>query len=327
MRLSEIASLPSFALLGPGFCGGGFVLLSPLRSGKGETTLALLEYEQGPGETAFWTGAVDDSPLALDVGAARLEATLEAEGHTKAVTAIREAIAAGDVYQVNLTVRAQLPPVSGDVLFATLCRAAVPPFAAWIRLPDGRELVSASPELFFRTSGLTIQSQPMKGTAGPEDVERLLHSEKDAAELAMITDLVRNDLTRICEPRSVRVDGERRLIALPYAVQTVSEVSGTLLPGTSLEGILAALHPGGSITGAPKHAACRMIQALEDTPRGFYCGTLGLLRVDRSTFSLLIRTASRTAHGWTYGVGGGVVWDSDPARELEEIHVKLGALR
>jgi anthranilate/para-aminobenzoate synthase component I len=289
--------------------------------------VALLGYEQDPRDVSFWTGECDDSPMQIDTAAAPGAASLDTAGHAGSVQAIREAIAAGDVYQVNLTVRARLPPVSGDALFATLCRTAVPPFAAWIRLPDGSEMVSASPELFFETSGARIRSQPMKGTAGAGDVGRLARSVKDAAELAMITDLIRNDLTQICEPRSVRVDDERRFITLPYAVQTVSEVSGSLLPGTSLEQILRALHPGGSITGAPKRAACRLIRELETSPRGYYCGTLGLLRGERSTFSLLIRTASRTPEGWTYGVGGGVVWDSDPVRELEEIQVKLGALR
>jgi anthranilate/para-aminobenzoate synthase component I len=124
----------------------------------------------------------------------------------------------------------------------------------------------------------------------------------------------------------VRVEHERRVLPLPYALQTVSDVAGELLPTATPLAVLAALHPGGSVTGAPKPAALAMIGELETGPRGAYCGTLGVRDGERSVFGLLIRTAERGAGGWEYGVGSGVVYDSDPARELDELRVKLGAL-
>jgi anthranilate/para-aminobenzoate synthase component I len=166
----------------------------------------------------------------------------------------------------------------------------------------------------------------MKGTAGPDAGGFPVSSEKDLSELAMITDLVRNDLTPICRPRSVKVICPRRIIKLPYALQTVSDIIGRTEAGVTPGDVLAALHPGGSVTGAPKSAALTMIRELESTPRGPYCGSLGFLHEGRSTFSLLIRTASQTPSGWVYGVGGGIVYDSDAAREHDELRIKLGAL-
>jgi anthranilate/para-aminobenzoate synthase component I len=167
----------------------------------------------------------------------------------------------------------------------------------------------------------------MKGTSPPNAEARLLASEKDKAELAMITDLVRNDLAPVCEPGSIRVLSARRLRRLPYAIQAVSEVAGTLREGAGPVDVLAALHPGGSVTGAPKAAAVAMIRALEPSPRRLYCGALAHVQEDRAVASLLIRTAERDGAGWTYGVGGGIVWDSDPEAEQREIDIKLGALR
>ena len=142
----------------------------------------------------------------------------------------------------------------------------------------------------------------------------------------MITDLLRNDLTPVCKPRSVRVTNERRTIVLPYAIQTVSDIEGELMDTATPLDVLAVLHPGGSVTGAPKQAALEHIRRLEPTPRGQYCGSLGLWQGDRAVFSILIRTATKTPIGWTYGVGSGVVYDSDAESELRELRIKLGAL-
>jgi para-aminobenzoate synthetase/4-amino-4-deoxychorismate lyase len=167
----------------------------------------------------------------------------------------------------------------------------------------------------------------MKGTARPGAGGQLEASEKDRAELAMITDLLRNDLAQVCRPRSVRVAAERRVLELPYALQTVSDVVGELEQDKTPLDVLATLHPGGSVTGAPKRAAINMIRELEGASRGLYCGSLGFWTGERSTFSLLIRMATRTPAGWIYGVGGGIVFDSDPREELEELETKLGVLR
>jgi para-aminobenzoate synthetase component 1 len=123
------------------------------------------------------------------------------------------------------------------------------------------------------------------------------------------------------------VRAERRLLELPYAVQAVSDVEGELLPGVTALDALDSLHPGGSVTGTPKRAALAMISRLEPSLRGAYCGALGVTDGGRTTASLLIRTAGRDRDGWVYGIGGGIVYDSDAAAEYEEILVKLGALR
>jgi para-aminobenzoate synthetase component I len=348
VKLSEVAVLPSFALLGPGFAGGGYVLVAPLVAAGGSAARVVYASYEARGDAAqcFAGTATRAAALDVDVAAVPITPQLAAEGHTAAVEAIRAAIARGDVYQVNLTLRARLlfaalphprraagtsvTPPDGDagaVLCAALLQRDVPRFFAWVRLPDGTEFVSASPELLFAMRDGVVRCEPMKGTARPEHASELVASDKDRAELAMITDLVRNDLTPVCVPKSVRVTCERRTISLAYAQQTVSDVEGQLLPGRGPLDVLAALHPGGSVTGAPKHAAMAHIRALESTPRGPYCGALGFLERDAATFGLNIRTAWRRPDGWVYGVGGGIVWDSDPERELEEVHLKLGALR
>jgi anthranilate/para-aminobenzoate synthase component I len=327
VRLADLEALPAFALLGPGFGGGEAMLITDLRAASRAPQLIFAAYETRGRDALLLEGKVQRVPALEFPPVATLEPRLDATGHADAVAVIREAIAAGDVYQVCFTARARLAPVSGASLLARMAGRGLPRFAAWVRLPGGEEFVSASPELFFEMEGGRIHSEPMKGTAHPDAAGALAASDKDRAELAMITDLVRHDLTPLCWPRSVVVRSERRFVHLPYATQTVSDIEGELLPGVTALDALDALHPGGSVTGAPKRAARAMIDRLERSPRGAYCGALGLDLDGRTTVSLLIRTASRDAAGWVYGVGGGVVHDSDPDLELEELHVKLGALR
>lgn len=328
MRPASLEPLSSFALLGPGFSGSDWLLLTDLRAEQVAPQLVYLPFE-APGYS--WRGFGGQSQavsVQLDAPPTSLAASLSHRGYRETVERIRDAIAAGDVYQVCYTLRAQLGAVNGAQLLSALCRAGVPRFAAWVRLPDGEEFVSASPELFFEIDGPRIRSEPMKGTARPDLAGRAAFeaSEKERSELAMITDLVRNDLAQVCQPRTVRVACDRRTIELPYAVQTVSEVVGELPPKATPLDALAVLHPGGSVTGTPKLAALEMIRAIEASPRGAYCGTLGLWQGPRAIFSLLIRTAMRQPSGWIYGVGSGIVYDSDADKELDELHVKLGAL-
>ncbi len=337
MTLDDLAALESFALLGPGFGGGAWRLVAPLAPCDplaphvaAGPRLVFCAFEQAGRDALRVTGPVRPLPPDFMRGAdpgGSLHAGLDARGHADAVARIRGAIAAGDVYQVNFTLRANLAAVSGATLLAALVRRDVPRFAAWVRLPDRREFVSASPELLFACAGRAVRAEPMKGTAPPGDHRALFASAKDAAELAMITDLVRNDLWPVCDPGTVHVACARRTLALPYALQAVSDVRGTLREGVTPEDVLAALHPGGSVTGAPKNAALALIRALEESPRGAYCGALGWCEGPDAVFSLLIRTAERTAGGpWVYGVGGGIVYDSDAAAELDEVRLKLGAL-
>lgn len=324
LELSALREQPAFALLGPGFTDGGhWTLVTP---GTGGATVWLAPYETAGADARRFSGEAEPVEVSLAAGEP-LDVTLDETGFVAGVASIREAIAAGDVYQVNLTVRARVAPVDGSALLARLCRRGVPRFAAWVRWPDGVELVSASPELLFEVQGRHVRAEPMKGTAPAGQRAWLEASEKDRAELAMITDLLRDDLNRLCAPRSVDVPCARRFLELPYVVQAVSDVTGTLRAGVTLRDVLGQLHPGGSVTGAPREAARAVIASLERSPRGVYCGALGLEVGAAARFALLIRTAQREPDGaWTYGVGGGITWDSDPAAELAEVRLKLGAL-
>ncbi|MGC4123132.1 MAG: chorismate-binding protein [Myxococcales bacterium] len=327
MKLSAVDRGDPFALLGPGFGRGRMLLVDDLGAAA-STRAPLVAYVPFEArEPTLLGGTARPVDLELDVAPRSLAPALEEQGYREAIETVRETIAAGDVYQVCHTVRARLSPVAGSELFATLCARGVPRFAAWVRLPDGTEFVSASPELFFETDRGRVHTEPMKGTARAGEGGKLDASEKDRAELAMITDLLRNDLTPVCRPRSVEVPCPRRFLELPYALQAVSDVVGELAEGKGPLDVLGALHPGGSVTGAPKKAALELIGKLESSPRGAYCGALGLLEDERSAFSLLIRTATKVADGWVYGVGSGVVYDSSAEAELEELRVKLGALR
>lgn len=324
MNLSELENLDSFALLSPGFGDGYFLLCEELRPSGTNGNLVIQPFE---GPAKWFIASVKEIELNMDVELPGISFSADENGYCEGVETIRNKIAAGDVYQVNLTMRANIEAVSGAELFTLLCKNALPHFAAWVRLPDGNEIVSASPEMFFEVAGNTLHCQPMKGTARAGEKEWLLKSEKDMAELAMITDLVRNDMTPVCIPRSVKVTDKRRLIELPYVVQAVSEVEGTLLPDVSISEVLKALHPCGSVTGAPKLAALQLIKELESTKRNYYCGSLGFVNGHNATFSILIRTAYRSGNNWIYGAGGGIVWDSDPALELEEARMKMGILK
>jgi anthranilate/para-aminobenzoate synthase component I len=312
---------PAFALLGPGFSGdGAWRLVRP--SVTGTATLHVAPYDEAPRSTA-----VDVQRVSMELSdVAPIPVTLDDTGFLAGVETIRARIAAGDVYQVNLTVRARVGPVPGSALLQRLCARAVPRFAAWVRWPGLPEFVSASPELLVETRGRHVHAEPMKGTAKPGDATRLLESRKDEAELAMITDLTRNDLHQLCERGSVRVTAPRRLLELPYVLQAVSDVEGTLRDGLGVADVLRIMHPGGSVTGAPRPAAMALIRQLEPTPRQLYCGTLGLEHHESFRAALLIRTATKTATGWVYGVGSGITWDSEPDAELAEVRLKLGAL-
>jgi para-aminobenzoate synthetase component 1 len=195
----------------------------------------------------------------------------------------------------------------------------------------GFQMVSSSPEQFLRLSGSQIQTRPIKGTRprsqdGTRDAQlayELQTSAKETAELVMITDLLRNDLGRVCEYGSVHVPELARLERFPQVQHLVSTVEGRLRPGVTHFQALAACFPGGSITGAPKIRAMEIIDELEPIARGPYTGALGYLGFNReSQLSIVIRTAicaRQTAH---FYVGAGIVADSDPAAEYDETLAK-----
>ena len=282
-----------------------------------------------------WSTPLEAGPLPSPV---EWTPMLSAEGHARGVAAVREAIAAGDTYQINYTFRlaATVEPAELDALYRHLARAEQVPYAATIDTGEWH-LLSLSPELFFDLNGTRLVTRPMKGTAprgrwAEEDQalrDELNASEKNRAENVMIVDLCRNDLSRVCEVGSVRATS--LFDVEPYATvwQMVSTVEGTIKPDTRLTDIFAALFPAGSITGAPKSSSMRLIASLEHAPRGVYCGAIGFATPDgRATFNVAIRTLTVNASSGRaeYGVGGGITWDSVASAEHAEALNKAACL-
>ena len=244
------------------------------------------------------------------------------------VMSIRDDIAAGDVYQVNLTRRLAAPlPVDADVLAlgSALAGGNPAPHAAVVRLPaQGVHVASASPERFLRRVGRLVESQPIKGTAAAETGFLV----KDRAENVMIVDLVRNDLGRVCEYGSVTVPALCAVEHHPGLVHLVSTVRGTLRPDVGWPELLAATFPPGSVTGAPKLAAMDVIRRLEPVPRGPYCGAVGWVDADRreGDLNVAIRTFWFEEGEVRFGTGGGITWDSEPRGEWAETELKARRL-
>ena len=241
---------------------------------------------------------------------------------------IRAAIAAGDVYQVNLTRRLSAPaPEGADVaaLGAALATGNPAPYSAVVRLPEaGVHVASASPERFLRRDGAVVESRPIKGTAA--DPAAFLP--KDRAENVMIVDLVRNDLGRVCEYGSVEVPALCDVEHHPGLEHLVSTVRGRLRPGVGWPELLDATFPPGSVTGAPKLAALDAIAKVEPVPRGPYCGAVGWVDGDtgHGDLNVAIRTLWLEAGEVHLGTGGGITWDSTPDGEWEETGLKARRL-
>jgi len=254
---------------------------------------------------------------------------------------IHQAIAAGEYYQVNYTA-----PLTGEftgsalALFKRLHRAQPNAYAACIDT-GFEQVLSVSPELFFDwqcgqpgESGRLL-TRPMKGTAprghSPAEDEALasalLASPKERAENVMIVDLLRNDVSRIAEPFSVKVPALFKVQTLPTVFQMVSDVTARTRPGTTLTDVFGALFPCGSITGAPKVQAMRAIRDLEPAPRGIYCGAIGVVRPGgHATFNVAIRTVTLRDHQATCGIGSGITFDATAEAEWQEWQHKRGFL-
>ncbi len=240
-------------------------------------------------------------------------------------------IRSGDIYQVNLSQRFSASlPFSSWQLFHRLTAVSPAPFAAFLDCGNF-QIVSSSPELFLCLSGSHVQTRPIKGTrpraADPTRDAQLAYelqtSPKESAELVMITDLLRNDLGRVCEYGSVQVSELSRLERYPQVQHLVSTVEGRLRRELSHVKALAACFPGGSVTGAPKVRAMEIIDELESVARGPYTGALGYLGFNReSQLSILIRTAVCTPQVVYFHVGAGIVADSQPAAEYDETLAK-----
>ena len=253
------------------------------------------------------------------------------EQYVAAVGQVRDGIAVGDHYQVNLcrVLTSELPAgtdltaMSG--LAALLAEGNPAPYAGVVHLPaHDLCVVSASPELYLRRDGDLVESGPIKGTAPTRDGL----SDKDRAENVMIVDLVRNDLGAVAVTGSVEVPALCAVEEHPGLVHLVSRVSARLRAGAGWADLLAASFPPGSVTGAPKSAALDAIRSLEPVPRGPYCGAVGWVDADRRTAELAvgIRTFWATGGRLHLGTGAGITWGSHPAREWDETELKARRL-
>jgi para-aminobenzoate synthetase component 1 len=299
-------------------------------SPAGNARLCALVFERMV-EQAPW--AACDTPTAARVEAIHTRIT---HAHYLAqIDAIRRLIAAGALYQLNYTQPLDIR-IQGDPAALYRRIAARNPVAHAAYIQDGaRTILSFSPELFVQRKGRRLLTRPMKGTAprardAQEDArlgQELLHSPKNRAENLMIVDLLRNDLGRLAMPGSLQVETLFSLEQYPTIWTMTSSISAQA-PTATLAQVLCAMFPCGSITGAPKIAAMRHIRQMEIAPRGLYCGSIGWL-APNGDFSLnvAIRTLVLDAQGsGTYGVGGGIVHDSDPEQEWQECHWKARIL-
>ena len=310
---------------------------------------ALAVHAPPAGSPLAWF-AVHDAPLPWVGDAAAAPASVQwqdgiaRERFDAALAQIQQGIGAGRYYQVNYTAP-QWGQLQGDAraLFAALQRAQPGGYAAHIDMGGGAELLSLSPELFFdwqagADGSGPILTRPMKGTAArgatpaqdAANAAQLAASAKERAENVMIVDLLRNDLSRVATPHSVRVPRLFHTQALPTVWQMTSDVVATTRRGSTLWDVLAGLFPCGSVTGAPKAAAMAAIRALEAGPRGAYCGALGLVRPGAApgsfaaTFNVPIRTLQLRGAELRGDIGSGIVWGAAADAEWREWQAKRG---
>ncbi|MBW1824522.1 MAG: aminodeoxychorismate synthase component I, partial [Deltaproteobacteria bacterium] len=268
-------------------------------------------------------------------GVIELKSNFTKEDYIRAILKAKEYIAAGDIYQVNLSqrfsARIATPPFALYKILRTLNPA---PFAAYLNF-GGITMISSSPERFLRISGRSVETRPIKGTRprgeGKVEDERfkneLLKSTKDRAELVMIVDLERNDLGRVCEYGTVRVPEVITLETYATVFHLVSTITGKLKGDKDHIDCIKACFPGGSITGAPKIRSMEIIDELEPTQRKIYTGSIGYLGFNQQTdLNIVIRTMLYCDDTVHFQVGGGIVADSDPTLEYEETLHKGRAL-
>lgn len=272
------------------------------------------------------------TPAAVPVAPARVRVTPAA--HADAVAQCREAILAGDAYQLCLTTRFTVDGHHDAVQTYRRLRAASPSHhGGFIRIGD-TALLSISPEQFLTVDGDRVSTKPIKGTrprgiTAAEDAAlaaELAADEKERAENVMIVDLMRNDLSRICLPGSVQVDGLWQVETYPTVHQLVSTVSGELRDQTTVGDLWTATFPAGSMTGAPKLSAMTILQGLEGATRGVYSGCFGWVGHNGGMdLAMVIRSVVVTPTAAYVGSGGGITWGSQPAMEVAEVGIKARA--
>jgi para-aminobenzoate synthetase component 1 len=245
--------------------------------------------------------------------------------YCKYVEEIRQAIASGWVYQVNAcrVLSTEFAGIEIASLFSKILQENPAPYAAYLSIPT-IQIASASPELFLRRTGDQLITSPIKGT---QELREQGFGKKDQSENVMIVDLMRNDLGQICRPGSVEVAELLRSEEHPGLRHLVSDVVGTLKKDLSWSEILNSLLPAGSISGAPKSSALKVISQHEPVPRGPYCGILGWIKGDSAELSVAIRTFWNAKDGQLrFGTGAGITWGSEPKAEWEETQLKARKL-
>ncbi len=263
------------------------------------------------------------------------QSNFQKAAYINTIKKIKDLISQGDCYQVNLAQRFTSPHFLTPYQTYQKLRTVSPaPFSAFINLGD-TQILSSSPESFLSVDGKKVTTRPIKGTrprgktpeADAQLRQELEQSQKDHAELLMITDLERNDIGRVCVPGSIQVTQLRDIESFAQVHHQISTIEGTLASDKEALDLLQAMFPGGSITGAPKIRAMQIIHDLEPDPRNVYCGAIGYLSCDgQAQFNVAIRTMvlkNREAYFWS---GGGIVADSDPESEYEETLAKARGL-
>jgi para-aminobenzoate synthetase component I len=318
--------------------GEGWLVATGLPAGTGTAAgVRLAEIEarlHAPASPSEELEGSKEAGEAPDLGPVRFRSNVGIADYLGAVRRAKEYIAAGDVYQVNLSHR-----LKGEwrgrawPLYERLREVSPVPYGAYLDLGEGKVL-SASPELFLRLDGGRVETRPIKGTrprgrTAEEDGvlgAELLSSEKERAENLMIVDLLRNDLGKVCRVGSVHVPELFGIEGYSNVWQMVSTVRGELRPGLGAVDLLKACFPGGSVTGCPKIRAMEIIEELEPARRGVYCGSIGYLSFSGAMgASIVIRTLVLQRGEIHLQVGGAIVSDSDPEAEYEETLAKSRA--
>ncbi|WP_121352271.1 anthranilate synthase component I family protein [Flavisolibacter nicotianae] len=281
-------------------------------------------------------GAID----AAQMDSFEVKPVLSKEAYVQKIQSLQQHILRGDCYEINFCQAFFADGVSLDpfAVFHNLMRVSPNPFSAFYRL-NGRYLLCASPERFLARKGAHLLSQPIKGTV-KRDVQDPAHdeqlrdslrlSQKERAENVMVVDLVRNDLTRICKPASVKVDELFGVYSFPQVHQLISTISGEVEDNTSFSQILEALFPMGSMTGAPKRNVMKLIDAYEQTGRGLFSGSVGYKAPNGDfDFNVVIRSIfyNKATQHLSYQVGSGITFYSEAEKEWEECMLKAEAIK
>ncbi len=260
----------------------------------------------------------------------RLEQSVTKSQYIKKINQIKEWLADGEIYQLNYAIRFRKKFI-GDpyALFLKLIEANPGDFSAYLNCGD-YQIISSSPERLFKVENGKIITQPIKGTVsksgGKKSLNHLLTSEKERAELDMITDLERNDVGKICKYGTLKLAKEREILELKNIWHTYSQVEGQLSKNTKPDEIIKAMFPGGSITGCPKKRAMKYIEELEGLPRNIFTGSIGYISDKKMDFNICIRTAIIHNGYIEYWAGGGIVADSNPESEYKECLLKAERL-